>query len=126
MHKAPALLTNHAATALAPSGARETGSMKMPAPIIVPTTKAPVIQKPIRPSVPLRIAAGSHERLGLATAASAGSGGFSLRPRLSRRGTRGTAGLRGPISEARAALSRHRVPFRTLVLGQERWAPSRS
>ena len=47
MHSAPPELTSQPTTALAPSGASATGSMKMPEPIIVPTTRAAVIHRPI-------------------------------------------------------------------------------
>src|ERR1700722_3183791 len=50
MARAPTLLRIHPTMALTPSGASATGSMKMPDPIIVPTTRALVIQMPIRPS----------------------------------------------------------------------------
>src|SRR5580698_7221687 len=50
MARAPTLLRIHPTMALTPSGASATGSMKMPDPIIVPTTSALVIQMPIRPS----------------------------------------------------------------------------
>ncbi len=46
MHRAPTLLITQPAIALMPSGASATGSRKMPAPIIDPTTIALVIQMP--------------------------------------------------------------------------------
>ena len=46
---APTLLMIHPKMAFAPSGASDTGSMKIPDPIIVPTTKAEVIHMPIDP-----------------------------------------------------------------------------
>ena len=47
MQSTPIPLTTQPISALRPSGARATGSMKMAAPMIVPTTSAQVIQKPI-------------------------------------------------------------------------------
>ena len=47
MHKTPAPLISQPIKAFAPSGARLTGSMKMPAPMMVPTTSADVIQMPM-------------------------------------------------------------------------------
>ena len=58
MHSAPVLLTIQAITALAPKGASDIGRMKIPEPIIVPTTRAPVIQLPIWRS-PLSLMAAS-------------------------------------------------------------------
>lgn len=47
MHIAPVLLTIQPTIAFAPRGASETGSMKIPEPIIVPTTMALVSQIPM-------------------------------------------------------------------------------
>ena len=58
MHNAPTLLMIQPMIALGPSGASATGSMKMPAPIIVPTTSALVIQMPILWSDALPMAPG--------------------------------------------------------------------
>jgi hypothetical protein len=51
MHSMPTPLIGQAINAFGPSGARLTGSMKMPAPMMPPTTTADVIQMPIFASV---------------------------------------------------------------------------
>src|SRR6185369_611096 len=57
MHMAPNPLTTQPIRALGPSGARLTGSMKMPAPMMLPTTSAVVIHMPILPSLSLAMLA---------------------------------------------------------------------
>src|SRR5205814_8178010 len=91
MAVAPRPLTNQPTKALDPSGASDLGSRKIPAPIIVPTTSAPVIQGPILPSLGAVI--GIPPTTGVARAgdlANANSGGLEAR-RVRRRGAQAEA-----------------------------------
>jgi len=68
MQIAPIPLTPQLSTAFTPSGARLTGNMKMAPPMIVPMTRAVVIQMPISWDLPLLAIGSSPHGLGISAA----------------------------------------------------------